>query len=37
MGYTPYDRSYLLNKINQQNAATNRAIVNNSGGNAAAA
>ena len=37
MTYRPLDRNYYLNTLNANNAATRRALVNNSGGNWAAA
>lgn len=33
--YNPFDRNYYLNKLNAQTAATQRALVNNGGGNRA--
>ena len=37
MTYRPLDRNYYLNTLNANNAATRRALINNSGGNWAAA
>lgn len=37
LSYNPLDTQYTLNKMNQQAAATRRAIMNTSGGNSAAA